>query len=494
MRTISEQEIISLAPNGGAVMNGRKISSGGGFVSRMRSADDTFYMGECRGSGKSNYTVSADFVKEGAPVFRCSCPSRQFPCKHSIALLFEIASGKDFPVGEIPGDILDKRARQEAREEKKAKTLSQAQGGTESGGEKKKKTAAKSSGAAKTRKMKKQLEGLALLKKMTDQLLFSGLSSMGSISLKNYRELSKQLGDYYLPGPQKYLNELILCMEKYQKDSDPSHCRAAVKLLIRLHALGKKADVYLRERLEAGAAEEDGSILFEELGGIWRLDQLEELGLKKENAQLLQLSFSVLYDEAAREYIDEAFWADMDTGEVSVSRNYRPVRALSHIKQEDSCFAKLKVPSLIYYPGDMNRRIRWEKAIFQEVEDSDRRGLMELAWKDIPSAVKQVKNQIKNTLSDDFCGMLIAFSQIGRAGVDGEHVVMEDAAGGRIELRDRTCRGWEPCVQQLGLLPDRTLLKNQVMFGLLYYDETDRKICLHPRSIVTEKEIVRLMY
>lgn len=38
--------------------------------------------------------------------------------------------------------------------------------------------------------------------------------------------------------------------------------------------------------------EEDGSILFEELGGIWRLDQLEELGLKKENAQLLQLSFS----------------------------------------------------------------------------------------------------------------------------------------------------------------------------------------------------------
>ena len=134
MRTISEQEIISLAPNGGAVMNGRKISSGGGFVSRMRSADDTFYMGECRGSGKSNYTVSADFVKEGAPVFRCSCPSRQFPCKHSIALLFEIASGKDFPVGEIPGDILDKRARLEAREEKKAKTLSQAQGGTESGG------------------------------------------------------------------------------------------------------------------------------------------------------------------------------------------------------------------------------------------------------------------------------------------------------------------------------------------------------------------------
>ena len=64
MRTVSEQEIISLAPNTGAVSNGRKISSSQRFVSRMRSADDTFYMGECKGSGKSNYRVSADFVKE----------------------------------------------------------------------------------------------------------------------------------------------------------------------------------------------------------------------------------------------------------------------------------------------------------------------------------------------------------------------------------------------------------------------------------------------
>ena len=78
MRTVSEQEIISLAPNAGAVSNGRKISSSQGFVSRMRSADDTFYMGECKGSGKSNYRVSADFVKEGAPVFRCSCPAGSF--------------------------------------------------------------------------------------------------------------------------------------------------------------------------------------------------------------------------------------------------------------------------------------------------------------------------------------------------------------------------------------------------------------------------------
>ena len=61
MRTVTQQQITAYAPNANAVANARKISSGGGFVSRVRSEDDTFYMGECKGSGKSNYVVSADF-------------------------------------------------------------------------------------------------------------------------------------------------------------------------------------------------------------------------------------------------------------------------------------------------------------------------------------------------------------------------------------------------------------------------------------------------
>ena len=96
MREISEQFIAALAANASALNNARKISQKGGFVKLFCSGDDTFYMGECAGSGKSNYISSADFIQEESPVFRCSCPSRQFPCKHSLALLFEINSGKEF--------------------------------------------------------------------------------------------------------------------------------------------------------------------------------------------------------------------------------------------------------------------------------------------------------------------------------------------------------------------------------------------------------------
>lgn len=90
MREINEQQILALAPNSAAASNGKKISQKGGFVKLEQSQDDTFYMGECTGSGKSNYITSADYIDENNPVFRCSCPSRQFPCKHSLALMYEM--------------------------------------------------------------------------------------------------------------------------------------------------------------------------------------------------------------------------------------------------------------------------------------------------------------------------------------------------------------------------------------------------------------------
>ena len=80
MRAITQQQIDALAPNAAASANGRKISQKGGFVRLERSADDTFYLGECTGSGKSNYITSADFLDSAAPVFRCTCAGLGIPC------------------------------------------------------------------------------------------------------------------------------------------------------------------------------------------------------------------------------------------------------------------------------------------------------------------------------------------------------------------------------------------------------------------------------
>ena len=47
--------------------------------------------GACQGSGSTPYSVVVD-VSE--PSYRCSCPSRKFPCKHVLALLYLWAEGR----------------------------------------------------------------------------------------------------------------------------------------------------------------------------------------------------------------------------------------------------------------------------------------------------------------------------------------------------------------------------------------------------------------
>jgi len=47
--------------------------------------------GLCAGSGKNPYQV---IVELSGPAYKCSCPSRKFPCKHTLALLLSWAGGE----------------------------------------------------------------------------------------------------------------------------------------------------------------------------------------------------------------------------------------------------------------------------------------------------------------------------------------------------------------------------------------------------------------
>lgn len=81
--SITEEFIRSSAVNTSALNNAKKISSSGGFRKLCKTADETLIFGDCYGSGSKPYNTSVDFSGETA-VFRCSCPSRQIPCKHCI--------------------------------------------------------------------------------------------------------------------------------------------------------------------------------------------------------------------------------------------------------------------------------------------------------------------------------------------------------------------------------------------------------------------------
>ena len=479
MRTITQQQIDALAPNAAASSNGRKISQKGGFVRLERSEDDTFYLGECTGSGKSNYITSADFLDDTAPVFRCSCPSRQFPCKHSLALLYEIMAGKAFTVKEIPEDILQKRAKKEARAAKAAASEN------EDG----KKSPPKVNKAARAKKINRQLEGLELTAKVVRDLMNAGLGTMGGTALNTYRTLAKQLGDYYLPGPQRLINRLILEIDAFQKDGSDTHYETAIDTLEKLWALVKKSRQYLTEKLESGEVGQDDNLLFEELGGVWKLAELEALGLCKHNARLAQLAFWVSRDDARGEFIDTGCWADLDSGEISMTYNYRPFKALKYVKQDDTAFGMVTVPTAVYYPGEGNRRVRWEGAQPGSLKPDDLAVLRNCAASSLAAEVKLAKNLLKNTLADPMVCRLLRYTRIGKI---EDQMVLTDESGSNIALGDMP--GMEGSIVRVAALPDPTLMENQVLLGAFWYDGTEWRIKLQPLSILTDTDVIRLLY
>ena len=481
---ITESFILAQAPNAAAAENGRKLSKKGSFSGHHKTADGTLYWADCAGSGKTPYHTSVDFVNPGTPICRCSCPSRQFPCKHALGLLFEILADKPFAVAELPQDIADKRAKQAARAAKKEEA---GEAGTTA-------QPKKPNAAAQSKKIKKQLEGLDMAQRMIDDLLAAGLSTLAGTSIQSYEKLAKDLGSYYLTGPQLAFSRLALTVKAIQRD--PANAARgyaeASRILVPLASTTTKARALVEARFQQGQFTAEDTILYEALGGIWRLEDLRAIGSYKENAQLVQLSFDVCYDEARREFVDRGYWIDADTGEIGQTLHYRPVKALKYVKAEDSCFDLVCVPELFRYPGELNRRIRWEGCTMQPLTPDILRLLRTKAQPDLATAVKLVKNQIKNTLSPKFAGVLLPYSRLCRIG--GE-TVLEDPAGARIVLRDREEDGDDHrTVARLAMLPEAGMLENQLLFGLMFYDEADRRICVHPYSLLTGEQIVRLQY
>lgn len=475
---ITEQFILSNAPNSGAVSNGKNLSRKNSFSGLKKTADETLIWGDCTGSGKNPYHTSLDFSDPETPVFRCSCPSRQIPCKHAVALLYDWLAEKNFEIAEIPQEIADKRAKKEARLEKKKAGLDQPK---------------KVNTAARTKKLKKQLEGLDLAEKMASDLITSGINTLAGTSVSTYENLAKELGNYYLPGPQLLVSRIALEVSAIQNAPDTAdfHYKNAVRLLLQLTSTIRKARVSLTEKLDRESVTPDDSVLYEALGGIWKLEELKAIGSYQENAELCQLSFDVSYDEARREYIDRGYWINLGTGEISQTLNYRPVKALKYVKAEDTNFHKVHTSELFYYPGEINRRIRWEGCTYAEIRPETISKIREMAQPDTASAVKLLKNQIKNTLSPKYAAMLLPFSQIGTC---GGQAVLEDASGGRILLRDMPGDPSLRSLYRIFMLPDAGILKDNCLFGILFFDESDRRICIQPYSIVTKDDIIRLQY
>ncbi len=123
--TWTTESVLALAPDSSSAKSGRDLANARKWVSFARNDESTALWGECQGSGKMPYQTQIDLSND-TPTFKCSCPSRKFPCKHGLGLLLlYAATASSFNSADAPSwvsDWLEGRAkRSQAKTEKAEK-------------------------------------------------------------------------------------------------------------------------------------------------------------------------------------------------------------------------------------------------------------------------------------------------------------------------------------------------------------------------------------
>ncbi|WP_246075184.1 SWIM zinc finger family protein, partial [Nonomuraea terrae] len=78
----SRDQVLALAPDASSQKAAQGVAAPAKWS--LRGTTGTVLYGACKGSGAKPYLACVD-VSE--PAYRCSCPSRKFPCKHALGLL-----------------------------------------------------------------------------------------------------------------------------------------------------------------------------------------------------------------------------------------------------------------------------------------------------------------------------------------------------------------------------------------------------------------------
>ena len=90
--------VLTLAPDTASARAAQSLASSGSWP--LTGADDgDAVWGECQGSAAAPYRTVIDL---SGPAYRCSCPSRKFPCKHALALLLLWSDGGVQVNGDAP--------------------------------------------------------------------------------------------------------------------------------------------------------------------------------------------------------------------------------------------------------------------------------------------------------------------------------------------------------------------------------------------------------
>ncbi len=434
---LSEQMVAELAPNPKALLDGRGVVKKGALRKLARNDDGTLVFGLCQGSGSTPYQVSMDLATGGdRPTVRCSCPSRQFPCKHGLALMLAyVANGTSFPVAEPPADLLQKRAKLVQRSEKKAAAPSD--------------EPKKVNKAALAKKTQEQSTALDTLETFVLDLVAGGLGGLTSKHIKAIDTQAKRLTDAQMYGASEALQHLSALVSDDNEDEDEEEeGRAAARglseerqaqialLVTRLWVMIRKGRRALEGKLEEGSTQSETDAQVEWiLGRRYQLHELREAGYWVTDRTVIELAHERADDPVTEMASASGYLLDLSDGAVHREISALPYRALNFEKLRSSRAGVVLLKEAALYPGDvMNRRLRWDdKQATERPRTAADSTAVHGHARPLDELIKGFRGQLKNPLNPQEAVGLLSVRGFGTL---SDVLVAEDTAGARLVIRD----------------------------------------------------------
>jgi hypothetical protein len=212
----------------------------------------------------------------------------------------------------------------------------------------------------------------------------------------------------------------------------------AMEAIGQLWATVLKARAYLDGGLQGGETQAEADAVIEDvLAKPWQMNELREKGYLQTDLSLVELAFERIDDESRQQRLEISDLLDTKSGAIHQAITYRPFKGLSQVPEQTSFMQPLTVAEAVVFPGFVNRRIRWEQGTEQLIENPPADYLSkahELAMADFNAALEQFRAQLRYPLAPREAVFFLRCEHIGKI---GERVVIEDAEGTRIEMRDR---------------------------------------------------------
>ncbi|MGX4690296.1 SWIM zinc finger family protein [Streptomyces sp. JNUCC 63] len=196
-------QVLALAPDDASRKAGSKLGAAGPWSEAGRSDEGTVW-GLCKGSGGRPYRTVVDIADAAGPAYKCSCPSRKFPCKHALGLLLLWASD-DGATGAVPPGRAPDWAEQWAAGRRK-RTAEKRVAGTAGS------AAASADPRAARRRAERRAErittGTTELEQRLADLLRSGLATAEQAGYGLWEETAARMVDAQAPGLAARVREL----------------------------------------------------------------------------------------------------------------------------------------------------------------------------------------------------------------------------------------------------------------------------------------------